>query len=46
MKYLDIITENKRLGSELADFEIYSIAVLSNITVNQIKEVSEKIFFK
>jgi FkbH-like protein len=41
MKYLDIITENKRLGSELADLETYSIAVLSNITVNQIKEVLE-----
>ncbi len=41
MNYIDIINENKRLGAELSGTDNYPIAVLSNITVNQIKEILE-----
>lgn len=40
MKYLEILTANHKLKSKF-DSEPYQIKVLSNITVNQIKEILE-----
>ena len=40
MKYIDIIKENRKLAQKLSG-EKYRIAVISNITINQIKEVLE-----
>lgn len=40
MKYLEILTANNKLKSNF-DSEPYKIKVLSNITVNQIKEILE-----
>lgn len=41
MTYSEILSENNRLAEELKDQPMYTIAVLSNITVNQIKEILE-----
>jgi FkbH-like protein len=41
MRYLDIIKKNKELGSFLANTKKYKIAVLSNTTVHQLKEILE-----
>ena len=41
MKYTDILSLNKKLGHSLEHKEVYEVFVLSNITVNQIKEVGE-----
>ena len=40
MKYSDIILANKKLENELSGNE-YSVAVISNIVVNQLKEIFE-----
>lgn len=40
MKYIDIIKENRQLEKSLSS-EKYRIAIISNITVNQVKEILE-----
>lgn len=40
MKYIDILKRNKELGQELTS-EKYKIALISNITITQLKEVLE-----
>ena len=40
MKYIDIIKENRQLEKSLST-EKYRIAIISNITVNQVKEILE-----
>ena len=41
LKYAAILKENQRLGEALKEERPYRIAVLSNVTVNQIKEILE-----
>ena len=40
MKYIDLLKKNRELGKEFKT-SVYSIAVLSNITINLIKEILE-----
>lgn len=41
MKYIELLDRNKALEGELKEYSPYKISILSNITVNQIKEVLE-----